>query len=88
MSIETRWKMNTLKVTYADGFITQRLLSNLNIEDTCFLHGDYFHLMKEVWPKEEISGSVHFRTIKEFLQCMLMSKTIREWDDSYESARF
>ena len=51
MSIEPRWNISTLKVIYADGFLTQKLLRNLKIEDTCILHGDYFHLMKEVWPK-------------------------------------
>ena len=43
--------------------------------------------MKEVWPKEENFGAVHFRMIKEFLQGMLNSRTSKEWDDSYESAR-
>ena len=46
ISIEQRWNINNLKVIYTDRFMAQRLLRNLNIEDTCFLHGDYFHLMK------------------------------------------
>ena len=50
ISIEPKWKINKLEVIYADTFITQRLLRNLSIEDACFLHGDYFHLMREVCP--------------------------------------
>ena len=64
MSIEPRWSITSLKVIYADEFLTQKLLRNLKIEDTCFLHCDYFNLMKEVWPKEEDFGAVHFRMIK------------------------
>ena len=55
-SIEPRWSFSKIQILYADGLMSQRLLENLNISDTCIIHGDYYHLMKENWPKPENVG--------------------------------
>ena len=54
--LENRWNVANIQMIFADGAITNALLVNLNIEETCTLHGDYYHLFKEVWPKKENFG--------------------------------
>ena len=47
MSIEPRWAASKLQILYADGLVSQKLLDNLGISETCILHGDFYHLYKE-----------------------------------------
>ena len=86
VSIEPRWTPSKLQILYADGLVTKKLLLNLGISQTCILHGDFYHLFKENWPKPENFGSVVFRLIKPHLMKMLLSKTEGEWDTAYEEA--
>ena len=51
--MEPRWKLSDIKIIFADQRITQKLLNTLKIEDSCLLRGDYYHLMKEVFPGPE-----------------------------------
>ena len=44
--IESRWSPSKMEILYADKLVTKKLLHNLDISDTCILHGDY-HLYKE-----------------------------------------
>ena len=86
MSIEPRWSVNKLQILYADGLVTTKLLDNLGISDSCVLHGDYYHLFKENWPKPENFGSTLFRLVKPYLQKMVFSKTKLEWDNAFLAA--
>ena len=86
LSIEPRWSFTKIQLIYADGLVTKRLLQNLSIEHSCVLHGDFYHLMKENWPKPHNFGIVVFRLIKSFLAAMLTSATEEEWDSAYQSA--
>ena len=86
LSIEPRWSFSNIQIIYADGLVTKRLLINLGIQHSCVLHGDYYHLMRENWPKPQNFGIVVFRLIKSFLASMLTSTTEEEWDNAYHSA--
>lgn len=54
--MEPRWNCSKIRIIFADGFITPRLLRNLHIENSCVLHGDCFHLLNEVWPNVDNFG--------------------------------
>jgi len=85
--MEPRWCCSNLKIIFGDGFITPRLLRNLGIESSCVLHGDFFHLLNEVWPNKDNFGAAAYATIKKYLRVMLRSKTIEEWNRAYNKAR-
>ena len=86
VSIEPRWSLKKLQILYGDKLITKKLLNNLNIESTCILHGDYYHLFKENWPKANNFGTVVFRMIKSHLSRMLLSRSKSEWDKAFLEA--
>ena len=85
--LEKRWSVTNIRMIFADGTITNTLLVNLKIQDTCVLHGDFFHLYKEVWPKKENFGSTVYSLIKGYLKIMLSSSTEDEWSRAYNEAR-
>ena len=87
LSIEPRWSFSNLQLIYADRLVSKRLLVNLGIEDSCILHGDYFHLYKENWPKSTNFGTSAFKLIKPFLSLMLLSETVGGWERAYENAK-
>jgi len=86
-SIEPRWSPSEIQILYADQLVSKKLLENLNISDTCILHGDYYHLFKENWPKPENFGTVVFRKIKPQLSKMLTCRTKLEWDTAFNEAK-
>ena len=79
--------MTDIKVFFADGLITNRFLTELKIQNSCILHGDYYHLYKQVWMNNENFGMVLFGKIKSELSKMMLSKTRDEWDNAYNQAR-
>ena len=85
--IERRWSPDKIQIIYVDGLVTDCLLENLNISNSCILHGDYFHLFKENWPKSENFGRAAFNLIKAQLSKMLLSKTKEEWDKAFSEAK-
>ena len=66
--------------------MTSELLNLLDIKDSCTLRGDYYHLLNELWPKEENFGLVVMSKIKHWLKQMLVSPYENEWHRSYEQA--
>ena len=44
-----RWNLSKIRIIFGDGFISHTLLKDLNIEHSCILHGDYYHLLNEIW---------------------------------------
>ena len=86
-SIENRWSPSKLSIVYADGLLTERFLNDLGISDSCILHGDYYHLFNEVWPKSENFGPKCFALIKDYLKSMLESSTLEKWDVAYSFAK-
>ena len=86
LALEPRWSLSNIQIIYGDGLVSQKLLTNLGITDTCILHGDFYHLYKENWPKSNYFGSVVYKLIKPQLYKMLVSKDKTEWDTAYEEA--
>ena len=86
VSIEPRWPVSNLQLLYADGLVSKRLLINLGIENSCLLHGDYYHLFRENWPNEQNFGTTIFRLIKSYLFATLLSETEEDWKRAFESA--
>ena len=84
--MEPKWNVKNVRLIFADGLISQSLLQKLGIEVTCTLRSDYWHLMKEVFPKTHNFGTVCFEMIKNHLQTMLLSNTSEEWDNAYNDA--
>ena len=71
--MEPRFNINNIKIIFADQKITIRLLVMLGIEETCVLHGDYYHLTRKVWPAA--FGVQAYQQIKTYLSAMLRSRT-------------
>ena len=49
--MEPKFQLRKIRIIFGDGKITNKLLDNLGIDQACILHGDYYHLIDEVWPK-------------------------------------
>ena len=81
----TRFQLEKIKYIFADMKITNRLLEDLCISDTCTLRGDTWHLMNEVWPKRINFGN-HFSSIKNHLLTMLTSPHESDWDEAFHKA--
>ena len=86
-SIEKKWSMSDIKIIFADGLLTNRLLTDTDIHNTCILHGDYYHLMRNVWKNKENFGIVLFTKIKSELQKMLLCHSKEQWDLAYKEAK-
>ena len=56
---ETRWDPKNIRTMFADQAMTDRLLVLLNIQDTCLLHGDCYHLLNKVSGINEMMNLVH-----------------------------
>ena len=82
--IELRWDIRNLRYIFSDQGIRKNVLSKLEIDRICTLHGDYYHLYTQVWPKA--FGQNNFIQIKNFLTGMLESHTIKDGEESYKSA--
>ena len=65
---EPKWSPSNVKIIFADGLITKSILTGLNIQDSCTLRSDYYHLINEVFPKEHNFLDV-FSKISKFLRC-------------------
>ena len=85
-ALEPRWSLSNIQIIYGDGLVSQKLITNLGIAETCLLHGDFYHLYKENWPKANYFGSVVYKLIKPQLYKMLVSKDEDEWDTAYNEA--
>ena len=54
VSIEPRWSLSQLKILYADGLVCEKVLDNLNISNTCLLHGDFYLFLKKIGLNQKI----------------------------------
>ena len=81
------WQLSDLKIIFGDGFITKSLLQKLDIEQTCVLYGDHFHLMHRILCSKQNFGPTTFALIKDYVDAMISSNTKEEWDCGYNNAR-
>ena len=84
-SMEPRFRLDAIRIIFGDQFLSQKLLVDLGITATCTLRGDYYHLMKEVWPK--YFGDHLYGRMRPFLKAMLFSKSPDEYHVAYSGAK-
>jgi hypothetical protein len=48
--MEPRFNLHSIKIIFGDQALTNQILVDLGIKESCILHGDYYHLINEVWP--------------------------------------
>ena len=80
--MEPVWSVMKIRLIFADGFLTDKLLEQLGIT-----YGCVHHIMNEIWPQDINFGKIHFKTLRPFLQKMLLSKSEDEWTYTYTHAR-
>ena len=85
--LEPRFQLSSIRLIFADQKITKILLTNLSISDSCSLHGDWWHLLNDVWPKLFKPAHHYFDKIKDSLTTMLDSRTVEEWRNAFEVAK-
>ena len=54
---------------------------SLAITEIFILRYDYHHQVRQICPKKFGKSTVY--SIRKYLRCMLLSKTIQEWDETY-----
>ena len=86
VEMEPRWLLSSLKLIFADNFITDQLLSLLGINETCTLRCDHYHLINEVWPTATSFGETILAKVKNNLLQMLTGRTKKIWDNAYSTA--
>lgn len=82
--MEPRFHLSSIKLIFADEFISENILVDLGIQNTCTLRGDYHHLLNEVWV--ETFGKFLCSKMREYLKLMLMG-TKHEWEFAYEECK-
>ena len=83
VEMEPQFSLQKVKLIFADQFITDNILDELNIKSTCTLHGDYYHNFNKVFP--ETFGN-QFERIRKYLKAMLTGEE-SAWHSAYEEAR-
>ena len=74
--------LSSVSVMFGDCFLDDSLLVKLDIDDTCTVVWDHYHLIHQVWPNaEKLDGK--FDLIKPQLEGMLYAKTQQNFDDCY-----
>ena len=86
VEMEPRWLLSSLKLIFADNFITDQLLLLLGVTETCTLRCDRYHLVNEVWPTASSFGETILAKVKNYLLQMLTGKTRKIWDQAYNIA--
>jgi hypothetical protein len=84
VEMEPRFSLDRIQIIFGDQALTERILVDLGIEETCTLRGDYYHLINEVWPST--FGTHLYQRIRGHLDRMLLGSK-DEWEMSYSSAK-
>jgi hypothetical protein len=50
VEMEPRFTLSFIDIIFGDQGLTEHILIDLDIVSTCVLHGNYHHLINEVWP--------------------------------------
>ena len=83
---EPLYSLKLTRFMFADNLVTDNLLRQLNILETCTLRGDFWHLTKEVWPK--LFGGKLWTNRQLGSRITKMVKGSREdWNKCYEEAK-
>jgi hypothetical protein len=84
VQMEPRFNLESIQIIFGDQALTNQILIDLGIQDTCILHGDYHHLINKVWPAT--FGNHLFQRIRGHLDQMFLGSN-DEWELSYTSAK-
>ena len=81
--LEERWSLKNLRILFADQLIKESIVSDLQISDKCFLHGDPYHFKNKVFP--EVFGDL-YKSVCPYLDEMINADTKEVWDSTYAAA--
>lgn len=73
-------------IIFADCGITNSLLEPFEMEHTCNVIWDSFHLLSKVWP--EALGEHIFIQVSEFLRNLVYAKTEEDYQKAFEAIKF
>jgi hypothetical protein len=85
-TMEPRWDPSGVRLLFGDMKVTQKLLDSAGLH-SCWLCGDMWHLLNEVWPHHHSFGRTAFDKIDNFLRLMVTWETEAELEFVYQSAR-
>jgi hypothetical protein len=85
LSMAPRRKKESIKVIFADGLMGDRLLTELEIEDTCKLCLDAYHILEVDCPKQ--FGSRLWSRLKVEFDKLVRSKNDAEYDHAIDVCR-
>lgn len=75
--------LKNIRIIFADQFITTSLLSQLQISNTCLLHGDPYHIINKVFP--ETFGTM-YSPLLPHLDTMITCKKQEEFETANKAA--
>ena len=85
--MEPEFHIEHVRLIFADQLVTKTLLANLNIESTCTLHGDQWHLLHSVFPlKFDTKRYRLHNIILPYLEQMLKCSIESDWKTFYHNA--
>jgi hypothetical protein len=84
VEMEPWYSLDQIQIIFGDQALTNQILVDLGIEETCTLRGDYYHLINGVWP--DTFGVHLYQRIHGHLDRMLLGSK-DEWEMSYSSTK-
>ena len=79
--MDPRWSLLSLKFIFAGHLSNSKILQGLNINNTCVLWGDHYHLLQEVWAK--FFGNNILCQISFQLETLLNTTEDGAWNDAF-----
>ena len=79
--MESKFDKTSIKIIYADEFITENILNLLYIEDTCVLRCDTYHLQSLIWPK--YFGSRTWKIIEGGMRRLLLADSPQQYESCF-----
>ena len=83
IKFEPRWNPRDVRLIFADQLITEQLLIDVGINESCILHGDRYHLLHKVFPD---IFKTDWESLKHHVTEMIDAKTQETWDELYDDA--
>ena len=83
VEMEHQFSLNQIRFIFSDQLITQEMIVQLGVEETCVLHGDPYHILNKVFPE---NFGIMYDSLFPFLDNMLMGKE-EEFETDFEAAK-
>ncbi len=78
-----RFNKQSIKLIFADEFLSDEVLVYLEIIDTATLRCDHWHLVNEVWPKY---FGAHWEKVKAAMHVMIEVRSKERFDEAFQTA--